>query len=169
MPGGEIVQGRLERVDDFLVTVGLDDGTTRTIRRDGDSPAVEITDPMQRHNELLAVFTNKNMHDVTAYLHGRDNVPGRRLLDGSGAVVFDRLVFDVFDACAQTIDPIGDPADWEGPQAQPGRFWQVDAGAVALDLGSYAIVTVTEDAVLFELFAYLEGDDVLVDSWSILR
>jgi cytochrome c oxidase cbb3-type subunit 3 len=68
MPGGEIVLGQLVRVDDFLVTVGLDDGTTRTIRRDGDSPAVEITDPMQRHNELLAVYTNKNMHDVTAYL-----------------------------------------------------------------------------------------------------
>jgi cytochrome c oxidase cbb3-type subunit III len=68
MPGGEIVQGRLVRVDDFLVTVGLDDGTTRTIRRDGDSPAVEITDPMQRHNALLAILTNKNMHDVTAFL-----------------------------------------------------------------------------------------------------
>jgi cytochrome c oxidase cbb3-type subunit 3 len=68
MPGGEVVQGQLVRVDDFLVTVGFDDGTTRTIRRDGDSPAVAITDPMQRHNELLAVYTNKNMHDVTAYL-----------------------------------------------------------------------------------------------------
>ncbi len=108
-------------------------------------------------------------HDVTAYLHGRDNVPGRRLLDGSGAVVVDRLVFDVFDACAQTIDPIGDPSEWEGPQAQPGRFWQVDAGAVAIDLGSYAIVTVTEDSVLFEIFAYLEGDDVLFDGWSSSR
>lgn len=108
-------------------------------------------------------------HDVTAYLHGRDNVPGRRLLDGSGAVVFDRLVFDVFDACAQTIDPVGDPSDWEAAQAQPGRFWQVDVGAVAIDLGSYAIVTVTPDAVMFEIFAYLEGDDVLFDSWSVAR
>jgi hypothetical protein len=108
-------------------------------------------------------------HDVTAYLHGRDNVPGRRLVDGSGAVVFDRLVFDVFDACATTIDPIGNPADWEDKQAQPGRFWQVDVGAVAIDLGSYAIVTVTTESVLFELFAYLEGDDVLFDSWSVPR
>jgi cytochrome c oxidase cbb3-type subunit 3 len=64
----ETVQGRLVRVDDFLVTVGLDDGTTRTIRRTGDTPAVEVTDPLRRHNELLAVYTNKNVHDVTAYL-----------------------------------------------------------------------------------------------------
>jgi len=55
-------------VDDFLVTVGFDDGTERTIRRDGDSPVVQITDPLERHNELLAILTNKNMHDVTAFL-----------------------------------------------------------------------------------------------------
>jgi len=64
----ESVQGRLVRLDDFLVTVALDDGTTRTIRRNGDSPTVEVTDPLARHNELLAVLTNRNMHDVTAYL-----------------------------------------------------------------------------------------------------
>jgi hypothetical protein len=27
-----------------------------------------VTDPMARHNELLARLTNENMHDVTAYL-----------------------------------------------------------------------------------------------------
>lgn len=68
MSTGEIVAGRLVRVDDFLVTVRLADGTTRTITRNGDAPAVEITDPLARHNDLLAVYTNKDMHDVTAFL-----------------------------------------------------------------------------------------------------
>jgi cytochrome c oxidase cbb3-type subunit 3 len=68
LPDGQVVEGQLVRVDDFLVTVGLSDGTTRTIRRDGDSPKVEITNPLARHDALLAVYTNKNVQDVTAYL-----------------------------------------------------------------------------------------------------
>jgi cytochrome c oxidase cbb3-type subunit 3 len=68
LPGGEVVEGQLVRVDDFLVTVGLADGTTRTIRREGDTPKVEITNPLARHDALLAVYTNKNVQDLTAYL-----------------------------------------------------------------------------------------------------
>jgi len=64
----EVVQGALARVDDFLVTVRLDDGTTRSIRRDGETPKVEITNPLARHDELLARYTNKNVQDVTAFL-----------------------------------------------------------------------------------------------------
>lgn len=67
-PSGEKVEGRLVRIDDFLVTVGLADGTQRTIRREGDVPKVEIHDPMQTHRDLLAVYTDKDIHDVTAYL-----------------------------------------------------------------------------------------------------
>jgi hypothetical protein len=107
---------------------------------------------------------------VDAYLHGRDNMPGRRLLDGSGSTVYDRLIFDVFDACTMTLDPIGDPAEWEAAQSQPGRFWQVDAGAIADMLGSYAIVTVTDAEIQFELFAFLEGSTTqLFDSWTVPR
>jgi cytochrome c oxidase cbb3-type subunit 3 len=65
---GERAEGRLVRIDDFLVTVGLADGTLRTFRRDGDVPKVEVHDPMQAHRDLLAVYTDKDMHDVTAYL-----------------------------------------------------------------------------------------------------
>jgi cytochrome c oxidase cbb3-type subunit III len=64
----EIVQGQLVRIDDFLVTVQLADGTVRTFRRSGEVPKVEVTDPMQMHRDLLAVYTDKDMHDVTAYL-----------------------------------------------------------------------------------------------------
>jgi cytochrome c oxidase cbb3-type subunit 3 len=65
---GETVEGRLVRIDDFLVTVGLADGTLRTIRRNGDVPKVEVRDPMKGHRDLLTVYSDKDMHDVTAYL-----------------------------------------------------------------------------------------------------
>jgi cytochrome c oxidase cbb3-type subunit 3 len=68
LAAGERVEGRLVRIDDFLVTVALADGTVRTIRRDGDVPKVEVHDPMQAHRELMAVYTDKDIHDVTAYL-----------------------------------------------------------------------------------------------------
>ncbi len=67
-PSGETVEGRLLRIDDFLVTVALPDGTSRTIRRDGDVPTVAVTDPLAGHRELLSILTDTNMHDVTAYL-----------------------------------------------------------------------------------------------------
>ncbi len=65
---GETVEGRLVRIDDFLVTVGLADGMTRTFARKGDVPKVEVRDPMKAHKDLLSVYTDKDMHDVTAYL-----------------------------------------------------------------------------------------------------
>ena len=68
LPSGESVQGRLVRIDDFLVTLELADGTIRTFRRDGDMPKVDVRDPMKTHRDLLAVYTDKDMHDVTAYL-----------------------------------------------------------------------------------------------------
>jgi cytochrome c oxidase cbb3-type subunit III len=68
LPSGERTEGRLVRIDDFLVSVGMPDGTLRTFRRDGDKPKVEVRDPMQAHRDLLPVYTDKDMHDVTAYL-----------------------------------------------------------------------------------------------------
>ena len=56
------------RIDNFLITLGLADGTLRTIRRDGDGPKIEIKDPLEAHKALLAILTDKDMHDVTAYL-----------------------------------------------------------------------------------------------------
>lgn len=50
------------------MTVGLADGSLRTFRRVGDSPKVEVRDPLKGHRDLLGVYTDKNMHDVTAYL-----------------------------------------------------------------------------------------------------
>jgi cytochrome c oxidase cbb3-type subunit 3 len=67
LPSGEKVQGRLARIDDFLVTI-VQDGMLRSFRRDGDVPRVEIADPLEGHKQLLAVLTDKDMRNVTAYL-----------------------------------------------------------------------------------------------------
>jgi len=65
---GEKVQGRLLRIDDFLVSLVLADGTVQSFGRSGAIPKVEIHDPLEPHHKLLAVYTDKDMHNVTAYL-----------------------------------------------------------------------------------------------------
>ena len=65
--GSAPVSGVLVQMDDFYVTLRNADGTTQTFRR---TPGmkVEKTDPLAFHNELLDRLTDKNMHDVVAYL-----------------------------------------------------------------------------------------------------
>jgi cytochrome c oxidase cbb3-type subunit III len=65
---GEKVEGPLVRIDDFLVVLSLPDGTTRSFVRDGDRPAVAINDPLAPHRAMWTSLTDKDMHDVTAYL-----------------------------------------------------------------------------------------------------
>jgi hypothetical protein len=67
-PDGQKVDGRLGRIDDFIVTLTQADGTARSFRRDGNTPKVEVHDPLQPHKELLRVYTDRDIHDVTAYL-----------------------------------------------------------------------------------------------------
>ncbi len=67
-PGESTVEGRLLRIDDFLVALELPDGTSRSFRRDGDRPKVEVRDPLTGHRNLLPLYSDKDVHDVTAYL-----------------------------------------------------------------------------------------------------
>jgi mono/diheme cytochrome c family protein len=63
---GPAVSGTLEFIDDF--TVGLRDaeGYYRSFTRD--AVKVDIRDPLAAHAQLLGQYTDKNMHDVLAYL-----------------------------------------------------------------------------------------------------
>jgi len=70
LPSGQKYEGRLERIDDFMVTLTLADGTPRSFRRNGDTPKVDVRDPLEAHRNLLPVYTDKDIHDVTAYLAG---------------------------------------------------------------------------------------------------
>lgn len=67
-PGGQKVEGRLDRLDDFIVTLTPADGVQRSFTRNGDVPKIEIRDPLAGHKQLLPVYTDKDIHDVTAYL-----------------------------------------------------------------------------------------------------
>lgn len=68
LPSGESVEGKLARIDDFTVSLTLADDSVRTFDRHGDVPKVEVRDPLKAHRDLLPVYTEKDMHDVTAYL-----------------------------------------------------------------------------------------------------
>jgi len=68
LAGGQKVEGRLTRISDFLVTIAEPDGTQRTFRRDGDSPKVDVHDPLEPHRKLLPTYSDKQIHDLTAYL-----------------------------------------------------------------------------------------------------
>ena len=68
MPGGAKQDGRLVRIDDFIVTLADADGVQHTIRRDGETPKVEIHDPVKAHRDLLRTYSDSEIHDLTAYL-----------------------------------------------------------------------------------------------------
>ena len=68
LASGAIVEGRLVHIDDFLVTLKLLDGTSRSFRRNGNLPKVIVRDPLQAHKDLLPVYTDTDIHDLTAYL-----------------------------------------------------------------------------------------------------
>lgn len=67
-PSGQKVDGRLDRIDDFVVVLTPADGIQRSFTRNGDAPRVEIHDPLEGHRKLLSDYTDKDIHDVTAYL-----------------------------------------------------------------------------------------------------
>ena len=68
LSSGQKFEGRVIRSDEFIIAVGLADGTSRSFRRDGDVPKVELHNPRAGHMKLLPVYTDKDIHDVTAYL-----------------------------------------------------------------------------------------------------
>lgn len=68
LPNGQKVEGRLDRIDSFIVILTPADGIQRSFRRNGDAPKVEIRDPLEGHRKLLTTYTDKDIHDVTAYL-----------------------------------------------------------------------------------------------------
>jgi len=68
LPSGEKVDGALDHVDDFVVALTMADGTRRSFTTNGDTPKVEIHDPLQPHKDLLRVYGDADIHNVTAFL-----------------------------------------------------------------------------------------------------
>ena len=68
LPSGEKVEVKVDRMDDFVVSLTLADGTHRSFATEGNTPAVEIRDPLQAHKDLLRTYSDADIHNVTAYL-----------------------------------------------------------------------------------------------------
>lgn len=68
MKNGEKLEGRLIRIDDFIVVLTDADGAQHTIRRDGDTPKVDIHDPLKPHRDMLRTYTDTEIHNLTSYL-----------------------------------------------------------------------------------------------------
>jgi cytochrome c oxidase cbb3-type subunit 3 len=68
LPSGEIVEGHVIAIDDFKLTVIDAKGERRTFSRDGDTPHVELNDPLREHAALLRKYTDTDIHNLTAYL-----------------------------------------------------------------------------------------------------
>ena len=68
LASGEKVEGKLDRIDDFTVSLTTADGTRRTFRTEGNTPKVDIHDPLQPHRDLWRTYRDEDIHNVTAHL-----------------------------------------------------------------------------------------------------
>jgi cytochrome c oxidase cbb3-type subunit III len=68
LPSGQKFSGTLDRVDDFSVSLRDSAGDYHSFTRDGAVPKVEIDDPLKPHTDLLAKYTDADVHNITAYL-----------------------------------------------------------------------------------------------------
>lgn len=68
LPSGDSVTGRLNRIDDFTVSLTDDNGDYRSFARNGDVPKLELHDPLKGHTEMLTKYTDADIHNLTAYL-----------------------------------------------------------------------------------------------------
>jgi len=58
----------LVRIDDFTVTLIDAQEGSRSFQLDTPGTKVEIDDPLQAHKDLLPKYTDRDIHNVTAYL-----------------------------------------------------------------------------------------------------
>jgi len=66
---GEPVTGGLVRLTDFEITLfETTTGRMRSWLRNGETPKVVVTDPLQAHIDQLPKWTDADMHNMTAYL-----------------------------------------------------------------------------------------------------
>ena len=67
LPSGEKVEGVLDKLDDFDVSLRDAEGEYRSFKITSQVKVVEH-DPLEAHITMLDQYTDKNMHDVVAYL-----------------------------------------------------------------------------------------------------
>jgi cytochrome c oxidase cbb3-type subunit III len=68
LPSGKSFSGLPLRITDFDVILRDSDGVFRSFTRDGETPKVELKDPLQAHVDMLATWKDSDIHNMTAYL-----------------------------------------------------------------------------------------------------
>ncbi len=68
LASGEKVEGRLNHLDAFIVSLTEKDGTHRSFDINDDEPQVMVHDPLQAHIDMLRTWKNSDIHNLTAYL-----------------------------------------------------------------------------------------------------
>jgi cytochrome c oxidase cbb3-type subunit 3 len=66
LPSGDELSGKQVYADSFLVSLRDDQGWVHTFSRD--KVKIVIHDPLAAHEMLIATYTDKNIHDLFAYL-----------------------------------------------------------------------------------------------------
>ena len=66
-PSGAAQTGTLLEEDDFHVTLRDESGAVRVVRKAAGLKVVTV-DPLQAHHDLLDRLTDKNIHDLVAFL-----------------------------------------------------------------------------------------------------
>jgi cytochrome c oxidase cbb3-type subunit 3 len=67
-PDGRTLNGYLSSVSDFKVVIRDDNGAETVIPRADGEPRVVLTDRLQHHLDLLAKYSDNDIHNLTAYL-----------------------------------------------------------------------------------------------------
>jgi len=71
LPSKQVVKGVLVRLTDFDVTVyDVETSQTRSFVRNGDTPKVDVVDPLQAHLDMWSKWTDADIHNMTAFLVG---------------------------------------------------------------------------------------------------
>jgi len=71
LPSKQVVKGVLVRLTDFDVTLyDPETSQTRSFVRNGDTPKVDVVDPLQAHLDMWPKWTDADIHNMTAYLAG---------------------------------------------------------------------------------------------------
>jgi cytochrome c oxidase cbb3-type subunit III len=67
LPSGQSVKGKLEYLDEFTVSLVDSAGVYHSWPRDR-TKSVDVVDPLAAHKAMLPVYTDKDIHDLLAYL-----------------------------------------------------------------------------------------------------
>jgi cytochrome c oxidase cbb3-type subunit III len=68
LASGESFSGNLVYIDDFNVALRDASGNYQSFARKEDTPRVEMHNPLKVHSEMLMQYTDRDIHNLTAYL-----------------------------------------------------------------------------------------------------